>query len=69
VRRLDGALMTLCELMESLRKGLKKQTKFYGITLTKEEVGPILEEYDRLIQAAVGRRAKRARPKGRALLR
>jgi hypothetical protein len=40
--------MNLADMMEGLREGAAKQTKFMGITLTQVEVGPILAEYAEL---------------------
>ena len=40
--------MTLADMMEGLREGAAKQSKFMGITLTCTEVEPILAEYDAL---------------------
>ena len=40
--------MNLSDMMNGLREGAAKQTKFMGITLTRTEVEPILAEWDAL---------------------
>jgi hypothetical protein len=35
-------------MMEGLREGAAKQSKFMGITLTRTEIEPMLAEYDAL---------------------